>query len=120
MDRPAKLVLLLLAGCGYSSYWPQGGPFADTGYVPPQVPCGTASGAPVELTLTSQLAEPLSAWRMDPVSCAEVYEGDLGPYGFGTWSSASGVVWFTRSAQGVTLRWFEVPGGVSAWTEPVP
>jgi hypothetical protein len=122
MNRLGKLALLGLTACGYSSYWPQAGPFGtgDTGTIAPQIPCGVFSGNPVELTLVNQLPETLSVWQMEPSTCTELYVGDLGPNAFGIWPTASGLVWFTRTTDGVTLRWFEVPGGVSDWTEQVP
>lgn len=121
---------LFLAGCGYSSTWPDpaaalvdtGGAAATDRYHQPGTPPCSASDptlAPAQLTVVNGASVALWLHQVSPGSCQEIPLVELPPGGDWSQEVDSNLVFVVRGRDGGLLRWFQAPPG-STWYEALP
>ncbi len=130
LHRPKLLPLLCaLAGCGYSSHWPDlpegttdTGPLASDAYHQTGTPpCSTADPgrAPSRLTMHNAGAVPFAVTTTDPATCLEEPFTTVAVGGSFVDTVDTNLVFVVRGPDGGLVRWFGVPPG-SDWVEVLP
>lgn len=107
------IFLLLIAACGYPSYYPDPGYITvDTGGGPDSMPCGeTWAVESVLLRVVSTSSAPLDLYQVDS-SCAETWLGPLGASATLDAETMPGAVFAARDqSTGALYEWLQVPYG---------
>lgn len=120
------LPLLLICGCGYSSYYPN---YPDwlietgTAEFEPTItkfPCSPIDGYPVDLTLVSTVDYPLHIAFVSADSCEEQLQGILAAQQSRDFSTTDNLVWTVRDSAGTLLSTVQVPSGVGTFVGFLP
>lgn len=118
-------LLLGLAACGNSSYYPRfEDDLVDTGELvlgpEPTIPCSTTvTGPPYSLTVINRLRQDVHLAIVD-ASCAEAMQATVPGHESVTLGGNPGTIWVVRTTTGAYVKHFDVPPGVAEWPVEVP
>jgi hypothetical protein len=112
------IAAIALAGCGYSTYYPQRVEFHDdTGA---DIPCSATGGLPVSLHVTSTSSVDLGLSVVDAYQCTEIPVAVLPALQAIDLTTSEGLVFVARAPDGGFVTWFAVPQGLGSFDVSVP
>lgn len=105
------MLLLLLAACGYPTYYPNPPALLDTGTPTDTMPCGTVwAFEVVELRTTSLSGLPVDLWKVGE-DCSESFVGTYPATEVLVVSAMPGEVYAAREEGGNLRGWVQIPYG---------